>query len=84
MKNKRIYRLSTLLLVISLITFPSPISNATILGESEFPAEKEDEFIWETVNATESWYIEVEFVRFTVSDIYNETYNSQNFLFMNY
>jgi len=73
-----------MLLLISLILFPSSQANATVLGESEFPAELDDDFVWESVNATESWYIDVEYIRFTVSEIYNETYNSQNFLFMNY
>jgi hypothetical protein len=68
----------------SLIFFPNSFSSGTVLGESEFPAEEEDRFVWETVNATASWYIDVEFVRFTVSRIYNETFNSQNYLFMNY
>jgi len=84
MNHKRIYRLSALYLLILLIFFPSPFSNATILGESEFPAEKEDVFVWETVNATESAYVDVEFVQFTVYEVYNETYNSKNYLFMNY
>ncbi len=84
MNHKRIYRLSALVLLISLITFPNSFSSATVLGESEFPAEEEDKFVWETINATESWYIDVEYVRFTVSKIYNETYNSQNHLFMNF
>ena len=84
MNHKRIYRLSALILLISLIVFPNSFSSATVLGESEFPAEEEDIFVWETVNATESMYQDVEFVRFTVSGIYNETYNSQNYLFMNY
>ncbi|NVM43873.1 MAG: hypothetical protein HWN79_03060 [Candidatus Lokiarchaeota archaeon] len=84
MKRKQVYRLSALAFLISLIFFPNSFSNATILGESEFPAEEEDYFVWETVNATESWYLEVEFAKFTVSGIYNETYNSQNYLFMNY
>ena len=84
MNHKRIYRLSALVLLISVIIFPNSFSSATVLGESEFPAEEEDKFVWETVNATESWYLDVEYVRFTVSGIYNETYNSQNYLFMNY
>jgi len=84
MNRKRIYKFSALVLLISLIFFPSSFSSGTVLGESEFPAEEEDRFVWETVNATASWYIDVEFVRFTVSRIYNETFNSQNYLFMNY
>lgn len=84
MNYKRIYRLSALILLITLILFPNSYSNATVLGESEFPAEEENQFVWESVNATASWYVEVEYVQFTVSKIYNETYNSQNYLFMNY
>ncbi|MFX0076611.1 MAG: hypothetical protein ACFE96_14305, partial [Candidatus Hermodarchaeota archaeon] len=70
-----------MILLISLVLFPNSPTYATILGESEFPAEKEDDFVWETVNATESWYMDVDYVRFTVSEIYNETYNLQNYLF---
>lgn len=84
MDHKRNFKFFALILLISLLFFPNSFSKATALGESVFPVEKEDDFVWETVNATASWYIEVEYVRFTVSDIYNETYNSQNFLFMNY
>jgi len=84
MNEKRIYKLSALGLLVLLISFPNSFSSATVLGESEFPAEEDDVFVWETVNATESWYMDVDFVRFTVSSIYNTTYNSQNYLFMNY
>jgi len=84
MNYKRGFRLSSLVLLLSLILFPNCFSSATVLGESEFPAEEEDKFVWESVNATESWYMEVEYVRFTVSSIYNESFNSKNYLFMNY
>ena len=84
MNYKRIFKLSALVLLISLIIFPNSFSNATVIGESEFPAEEEDQFVWKSVNATASWYVEVELVRFTVSRIFNQTYNSQNYLFMNY
>ena len=84
MNDKRIYKLSALGLLVLLISFPNSFSSATVLGESEFPAEEDDVFVWETVNATESWYMDVDFVRFTVSKIYNTSYNSQNYLFMNY
>ncbi len=84
MNHKRIYRLSALALLISLIFFPNSFSSATVLGQSVFPAKEADRFVWETINATESWYLDVDFVRFTASRIYNETYNSQNYLFMNY
>ena len=84
MNNKQIYKLSALGFLVLLISFPNSFSSATVLGESEFPAEEDDVFVWETVNATESWYMDVDFVRFTVSKIYNTSYNSQNYLFMNY
>ena len=84
MNYKRIYKLSALVLLISLMMFPNSFSNATVIGESEFPAEEEDQFVWKSVNATASWYVEVELVRFTVSRIFNQTYNSQNYMFMNY
>ena len=84
MNHKRFTKICVLTLIIVLFSFPNSFIYGTVLGESEFPAEEEDYFVWETVNATESWYLEVEFVRFTVADIYNETFNSQNYLFMNY
>ena len=84
MNRKRFSKICALVFVIILFSFPNSFTYGTVLGESEFPAEEEEYFVWETVNATESWYLEVEFVRFTVSDIYNETFNSQNYLFMNY
>ena len=84
MNHKRFTKICVLTLIIVIFSFPNSFIYGTVLGESEFPAEEEDYFVWETVNATESWYLEVEFVRFTVADIYNETFNSQNYLFMNY
>jgi len=70
--------------IMSLTIFPNYSFTSTILGESTFPAEVGNDFIWETVNATESWYMEVEYVRFTVDSIYNSTYLDNNYLFMNY
>jgi len=64
--------------------FPPFSLGSTTLGESTFPVEEETIFIWESVNATESWYMDVDFVRFTSSKIYNETYNDENYLFLNY
>lgn len=83
--SKKKFIASTACLCLVLFTFfPIHILGSTTLGESTFPVEEETELIWESVNATESWYMEVEFVRFTVSKIYNETYNYKNYLYMNY
>jgi hypothetical protein len=83
-KNKRNYWLSALCFLIFFINFPINSFSNTVLGESVFPAEMHDEFTWETVNATESWYMEVDYVRFTVTNIYNKTNNDKNYLFVNY
>ena len=83
-KNKRNYWLSALCFLIFFINFPINSFSNTVLGESVFPAEINDEFIWKTVNATESWYMEVDYVRFTATNIYNETNNEKNYLFVNY
>ncbi len=83
-KNKRIYWLSALCFLIFFISFPINSFSNTVLGESVFPAEMDDKFVWKTVNATESWYIEVDYIRFTAANIYNETNNDKNYLFVNY
>jgi len=83
-KNNRNYWLSALCFLIFFINFPINSLSSTVLGESVFPAEINDEFTWEKTNATESWYMEVDYIRFTVTNIYNETNNDKNYLFVNY
>jgi len=83
-KNNRNYWLSALCFLIFFINFPINSVSNTVLGESVFPAEIDDEFIWDSVNATESWYMEVEHIKFTVTNIYNETNNDKNYLFLIY
>jgi len=84
MKNNRNYWLSALCFLIFFINIPINSFSNTVLGESVFPAEINDRFIWETVNATESWYTEVDYIKFIVTNIYNETNNDKNYLFVNY
>ena len=75
--------LSFSLIIVSILPINS--YGNTVLGESIFPVEVgDDPYIWESVNATEDWYIEVDYIRFTVEDIYNLTYNDNNYLFLNY
>jgi hypothetical protein len=83
-KNNRNYWLSTLCFLILFINLPIYSFSNTVIGESVFPAEKDDSFYWDSVNATESWYMEVDYIRFTVTNIYNETNNDKNYLFLNY
>ncbi|MBA7480548.1 hypothetical protein ES705_11022 [subsurface metagenome] len=84
MKNNRNYWLSALCFLIFFINFPINSFSNIVLGESVFPAETNDKFVWETVNATESLYMEVDYIRFTATNIYRETDNDKNYLFVNY
>ena len=83
-KNIRNYWLSTLCFLIIFINLPIYSFSNTVLGESVFPAEKDDSFIWDSVNATESWYTEIDYIKFTATNIYNETNDDKNYLFVNY
>lgn len=83
-KNNKNYWLSAICFLIFFINLPINSFGNTVLGESVFPAEINNEFVWETVNATESWYMEVDYIRFTATNIYNETNNDKNYLFVNY
>ena len=84
MSQKRFITSIACLCLIFMSIFPLYTLGSTTLGESTFPVEEESEIIWESVNATESWYMDVEFVRFTASTIYNQTYNEKNYLFINH
>ncbi len=84
MSQKKFITAITCLCLIIFSVFPLYSLGTTTLGESTFPIEEESEIIWDSVNATESWYMDVEYVRFTASKIYNETFNANNYLFMNY
>ncbi|MHA1239421.1 MAG: hypothetical protein ACTSQU_01385 [Promethearchaeota archaeon] len=84
MSQKRFLTSIACFCLILFIIFPLYTLGSTTLGESTFPVEEESEIVWESVNATESWYIEVEYLRFTASKVYNETFNDNNYLFLNY
>ena len=84
MSQKRFITSIALICLILFSIFPLHTLGSTTLGESTFPIEEESEIVWENVNATESWYVDVEYVRFTASKIYNETFNENNYLFLNY
>ena len=84
MIQKRFRTSIACLCLIIFTVLPLYTLGSTTLGESTFPVEEKREFIWRTVNATESWYMDVPLVKFTVSKIYNETFNEKNYLFLNY
>ncbi len=63
---------------------PLSLSQITI-DDSTFPLEEGESIRWETVNATESPYTGFPYIRFTVTDIYNDTWSDgPNCLIVNY
>lgn len=78
----------TLVLVLfSSIIFYSflPITlGETTLGDSTFPLDKDESITWKSVNATEPYYEEIEFVRFSATDVYNASLNGNRYMFVNY
>ena len=73
--------ISTILISIGMI--PSSLSQITIY-DSTFPLEQGKSIRWETVNATEEPYNDIEYIRFTVDELYNDTWsNGPNSLIVN-
>ena len=64
--------ISSLLICTSII--PSSLSQITIY-DSTFPLEQGESIRWETVNATEAPYTEFQYIKFTVDDLYNDTWS---------
>jgi len=56
----------------------------TTLGDSAFPLDKDESITWESVNATEPYYEEIEFIRFSATDVYNTTLNGNTYMIVNY
>ena len=56
----------------------------TILGDSTFPLEKDEYVRWKNVNSTEPYYEEIEFIRFTSTDVYNASTNGNRYMYVNY
>ena len=76
-----------LILSISSIIFCSflPITLGEItLGDSTFPLDKDESITWKSVNATEPYYEEIEFVRFSAIDVYNASINGNRYMIVNY
>ena len=61
-------------LFISLGFIPPSLSQITIY-DSTFPLEQGESIRWETINATEVPYTEIQYIRFTVNDLYNDTWS---------
>ncbi|MFW9947408.1 MAG: hypothetical protein ACFFBZ_03540 [Promethearchaeota archaeon] len=75
-----------LLLIFSIIFYsilPTTLGEIT-LGDSTFPLDKDESITWKSVNATEPYYEEIEFVRFSATDVFNASLNGNSFMFVNY
>ena len=70
-----------ILLSLFLIPYVKP---QTVIGESVFPFEEDQSFVWRCVNSTGPKHNINDLTRFTVDSIYNETFNSVHCLMVNY
>ncbi|MFW9773148.1 MAG: hypothetical protein ACFFFB_25735 [Candidatus Heimdallarchaeota archaeon] len=76
--------LPLLICLITLCSFLTPTIGDITLGDSSFPLEKDESIRWKTVNATEPYYEEIEFIRFTATDVFNASINLNRYLIVNY
>jgi len=84
MNSSRKTLLLCLVCLIALFGFLPNTFADTTLGDSSFPLEKDENIRWRTVNATEPYYEEIEFIRFTATDVYNASININRYLIVNY
>lgn len=83
---KRYTKTIAWLLNIALIIFlivPNAKSQS-VIGDSVFPFEEEDSFVWRCVNSTGPKHSKDDLTRFTVESIYNETFESVHCIMVNY
>ncbi|TFG19496.1 MAG: hypothetical protein EU533_06755 [Promethearchaeota archaeon] len=76
----------TLLLNLAIFIFlVTPyVKPQTVIGNSVFPFNEEDTFVWRCVNSTGPKHNIDDLTRFTVESIYNETFRSVHCLMVNY
>jgi len=71
--------------ILLLFTLVSPIVNgSTTLGDSTFPSENGDYYVWECVNSTGDNHHIGDLIRFTVEFVYNDTFEGTPSLIVNY
>ena len=84
MNNLKKFSILILIFAISLSLITSNVRGETTIGNSTFPAEEGKSFRWNTINTTESWYKDVEFVQVKVMNIYNGSLKSHDCMIVNY
>jgi len=84
MNNLKKFSILILIFVISLSLITSNVRGETTIGNSTFPAEEGKSFRWNTINTTESWYKDVEFVQVKVMNINNGSLESHDCMIVNY
>ncbi|MFX0017942.1 MAG: hypothetical protein ACFFBT_14385 [Promethearchaeota archaeon] len=80
------YKTLVLLLFSSIIfcSFSTITLGETTLGDSTFPVDKDESITWKSVNATDPYYEEIEFIRFSATDVYNASLNGNRYMIVNY
>ena len=79
-------KILVLVLLSSIIFYsflPKTLGEIT-LGDSTFPLDKDESITWKSVNATEPYYEEIEFIRFSATDVYNASLNGNRYMIVNY
>ena len=85
MRTRNIITLALIYILLMGIGIIPPSFGQITVYDSTFPLEQGESLRWETVNATESPYTGFPYIRFTVTDIYNDTWSDgPNCLIVNY
>ena len=82
-QHKKPFALLVIFILFTLFLIPY-VKPETIIGESKFPFEEDQYFVWRCVNSTGPKHNIDDLTRFTVESIYNETFNSVHCLMVNY
>jgi hypothetical protein len=80
---KKPFALLVIFTLLSLFLIPS-VKPQIVIGNSVFPFNEEQSFVWRCVNSTGPKHNIDDLTRFTVESIYNETFESIHCLMVNY
>lgn len=83
MKYRKTFALLLNFMLLTLFLLPN-VKPQTVIGNSTFPFEEEDTFVWRCVNSTGPRHNIDDLTQFTVESIYNETFETVHCLMVNY
>ena len=84
MKNRHKALIITLNLLLFMILASPTVNGNTTLGDSTFPSEDGDHYVWECVNSTGDNHNIGDRIRFIVEFVYNDTFEGTPSLIVNY